>query len=446
MNPILIFPPAALGLALLLPAVPMPGQVLAAQERPVIHLSLPSLQQAAVRTDTRALIPGLLQRQAELQQRSIASERSPRLTLQASAQYLSDVTTFPGTTPGGTAFPAPYHDQYDVGLSVRMPIIDPSIGNRASVALASNAVERAKVQTTLWQRRQLVNNAFFAIVRIDDELAALAAAGADLAARRDVARRRVAEGEALPSEELLLRAELLRLADSGDEALAIRSAQFQILELLTGDSIPADASIRPIVPDLASQVSRARQEPDSVRLRPEYQEFSASRKLIDVRSNIASAATQPRLSAFANGGYGRPGLNPLSRDFNDYYRVGVQVEWSPWDWGSTQRLKSGLRIDEQVIQGNEAAFTEYLKRATAGDLAAIDHLEQSLTTDDSIVALRTAILAEARQRHDEGVITAAQYVDRETDLTRARLQKARHRAQLGELRASFLTTLGLEVQ
>lgn len=446
MNPILIFPPARLGLALALTSLAMPGQVLAAQERPVIHLSLPNLQQAAARTDTRALIPGLLQRQSELQQRSIASERLPRLTLQASAQYLSDVTSFPGTAPGGTAFPAPYNDQYDAGLSVRMPIIDPSIGNRAAIALASSDVERAKVETSLWQRRQLVNNAFFAIVRIDDELAALAAASADLAARRDVARRRVAEGEALPSEELLLRAELLKLVDSRDEAAAMRSAQLKILALLTGDSIPVDASIRPIVPDLASQVSLARQEPDTVRVRPEYQEFSASRKLIDIRSSTASSATQPRLSAFASGGYGRPGLNQLSRGFNDYYRVGLQVEWSPWDWGSTQRLQSGLRIDQEVVQSNEAAFTEYLKRATAGDLAAIDHLEQGLTTDDSIVALRTTILAEARQRHDEGVITAAQYVDRETDLTRARLQKARHRAQLGELRASFLTTLGLEVQ
>lgn len=446
MNTILISPPAAAVLALLWAAVTPSGRVLAAQGQPVIELSLPSLQRAAAQADNRSLIPELLRRQSELQQRTIANERLPRFTLQASAQHLSDVTSFPGTTPDGTAFPAPHNNQYDAGLTARLPIIDPSIANRASTALASSDVERARIRTTLWQRRQLVNNAFFAIVRIDDELAVLNAAGADLAARRDVANRRVAAGEALPSEELLLRAELLKLADSRDEALATRSAQFKILDLLTGDSIPTDTSVRMIIPDLSAQVSLARQQPGTIRSRPEYQEFSASRKLIDTRSNAASAATQPRLSAFASGGYGRPGLNQLSRDFNDYYRLGVQVEWSPWDWGGSHRLRSELRLDDQVLRSNEAAFTETLKRATAGNLAAIDHLEQSLTTDDSIISLRTAILAEARQRHDEGVITAAQYVDRETDLTQARLQKARHHAQLGELRATFLTTLGLEVQ
>jgi len=44
------------------------------------------------------------------------------------------------------------------------------------------------------------------------------------------------------------------------------------------------------------------------------------------------------------------------------------------------------------------------------------------------------------------VITAAEYIDRETDLLNARIARATHRVQLAQARATYLTTLGLEVR
>jgi len=44
------------------------------------------------------------------------------------------------------------------------------------------------------------------------------------------------------------------------------------------------------------------------------------------------------------------------------------------------------------------------------------------------------------------VITAADYVTRETDLLNARLTRASHRVQLAQARANYLTMLGIEVQ
>jgi hypothetical protein len=44
------------------------------------------------------------------------------------------------------------------------------------------------------------------------------------------------------------------------------------------------------------------------------------------------------------------------------------------------------------------------------------------------------------------VLTAPDYVDRETDLLSARLSRTAHRVELGRARARFLTLLGLEVR
>jgi hypothetical protein len=44
------------------------------------------------------------------------------------------------------------------------------------------------------------------------------------------------------------------------------------------------------------------------------------------------------------------------------------------------------------------------------------------------------------------VITSADFVDRETDVTSARLARATHRVELARVRARFLTAVGLEVR
>ena len=42
-------------------------------------------------------------------------------------------------------------------------------------------------------------------------------------------------------------------------------------------------------------------------------------------------------------------------------------------------------------------------------------------------------------------MTAAQYVDRQTDLLTARITRAQHRVELAQARANYLTTLGVQV-
>jgi outer membrane protein TolC len=138
-------------------------------------------------------------------------------------------------------------------------------------------------------------------------------------------------------------------------------------------------------------------------------------------------------------------LNPLAQEFSNYWLAGVQVEWTPWNWGTTRRDREVLALQRQIVATNEAAFTQSVRRAIAHDVASIDQLAQTLVDDDTIVALREKILRETGYRFSEGVITSAEYVDRETDLLDARLSRATHRVQLAQARANFLTSLGLGV-
>jgi outer membrane protein TolC len=99
-----------------------------------------------------------------------------------------------------------------------------------------------------------------------------------------------------------------------------------------------------------------------------------------------------------------------------------------------------------MVSTEESAFTEGLRRAIALDLATIDRLEAALASDEQIIELRERIARETRLRFQEGVVTSAEYVDRQTDVLNARLARAAHRVELAQARARFLTTVGVEVR
>ena len=45
----------------------------------------------------------------------------------------------------------------------------------------------------------------------------------------------------------------------------------------------------------------------------------------------------PNVSGFAQAGYGKPGYNPFSEDFSDYYMIGIRFRWNIYDWDVTKQ-------------------------------------------------------------------------------------------------------------
>jgi outer membrane protein TolC len=424
----------AVAACLLLTADPACGQA-----ADTVHLG--ALQRAVEGVDPRAAQADLLAAQSTLRLELIGTERWPTILFQGQAQHLSDVTSFAGGGP--LAPPAPYQTQYDAAVSLRQSLLDPTRAGRGRLERARLGQAAAQLRSTLWQQRQQVNDAYFTVLRLDTQRATLEAARADLNVQRRLAADRVTNGAALPSEVLLLDAEIARRGQALDELGANREAARAVLASLTGTSIDTGTVLA--APDLATAVATVRDALAADRSRPEYAAFDATRALIATQRNSATAAEKPRLAAIVRSGYGRPGLNQLSRDFDTYYQAGLQLEWSPWNWGATRRQQDVQVLQERVLATEEAAFAEQLARATTTTLLTIDQLERTLRSDDEILALRERVLRESRLRFAEGVTTAAEYVDRETDLLLARLDRDSHLTRLDETRARLLTTAGHEV-
>jgi outer membrane protein TolC len=406
-------------------------------------LRLGTLQGDAVRRDPRGRQLELLSSQSALRIRSMDAERLPTLGVNGQGQYQSDVVAVPFRLPN-SASPLPPHDTYDASINLRQRIYDPTRAPRRDLEVARLGESQARVRSSLFSLRQSVNDAYFTALLLQGQAGEIRTAITDLEAQLRVARERVRLGSALPSETATLEAELLRRRQSLDELGANRDAALAVLGDLTARTVTSADALA--LPDLSAEVARARASLAEVRARPEYEQFARSREVLARQEVSLGAQDRPHVSAFGRGGYGRPGLNPLASEFDSYWLGGVRVEWTPWNWGTTQRDRETLELQREIIAADEAAFAESIRRGVVRDLALIDRLERGLVADDSIVDLRERILREARLRFGEGVITSAEFVDRETDVLTARVARATHRVELAQARARFLTTMGLEVR
>ncbi|MDQ3518234.1 MAG: TolC family protein [Gemmatimonadota bacterium] len=405
-------------------------------------LHLAKLQTSALRHDPRGRQLGLLETQAARRLENLATERLPQLSLTSEATHQSDVTSIGIVTPSGTP-PQPPKDRWQALVNVQQLLYDGgSIAGRRAVERARLEESREAVHAAQYRLRAEVDSYFFTAFLLQERDRELAALDEDLGARLEVLRARVREGAALPGEVAALEAERLRTRQSVAEVRAGRRGALATLAVLAGERVTELQVLA--LPDLAN-VGRAGHAADTgiVRARPEFAQFARTRARIGSEVALADVETRPRVYAFAQMGYGRPGLDQFNRKPDEFWIAGVRMEWRFWNWGTVGRQRDVLRLQERIVAVEEDAFASALERGIQTDLEQIARLDSSFATDERIVELREQVERQASAQLNEGAITAADYVEARTDLLEARLGLQRHRVELAQARARYLTTLGL---
>jgi len=405
---------------------------------------LADLQDAAIARDPRVRELDLHAEAADLRLATIAAGRRPGLAVEGRTQYQSDVPRAPVLTPDGAPLFSPPKDTYDASLRLDVPLVEPTIEPRLAVERAARDEAQARVRTAIFDVRQEVNAAFFAAALLDQRRHVLETVLGDLEARWTEAGVRVEQGAAIPAEAASLEAALLERRQELAEVMASRAAARARLTRLTGHTFAGDEPV--VAPDLAVAVERARAALDDVRARPEFAQFASTRARLARQQDVASAADRPRVSAFATAGVGRPGLNFIDDNIQGYWLTGLRVQWTAWDRGTSGRERDVLDRERAIVAAEEAAFAERLRRGVEDDLADMDRLAAAGSLDDRVVALREEVVRSARAQLAEGATTGADYANRNAELLTARLARARHRVELAQARARFLTVLGLEVR
>lgn len=364
----------------------------------------------------------LIQEATELQLKLLNRNFMPQSRLNGQATWQSDVTSVPIKLPNFEISPPP-KDQYKLTLDVTQSIWDGgTIQKQKAVAVANQLADQQKVTVDLYQLREQVSSLYFGALFAERQLKNFDILDKELRAKLTKTKASVQNGIAIRSNILALEARILEVEQLVLETQTRRTASLEALSLLTGANIDANTSLQ--LPTVAT---------NSVDInRPELKWFDAQKQTLSVSEKLVKAKNLPKLSAFATGGYGRPGLNFLSTEFKTYFIGGVQLQ-IPLShlYTNSQAIEvQQLRVNQQRVEKQKENFLLATQVRMASQRQEVSRLQALVESDRKLIDIRATMRKAAESQLENGIITASDYLTELDNEDSARQNLILHEVQL----------------
>jgi outer membrane protein TolC len=179
--------------------------------------------------------------------------------------------------------------------------------------------------------------------------------------------------------------------------------------------------------------------------RPEQLLFTYQSSLLDRSNDLLDVTLKPKAFAFAQAGFGRPGLNFLDDQAQGFYMVGLKVKWNLWDWNKTNYSKQQLSIRQKIITTQKEAFDINVNAALVQKKNEMDKLEKLIIKDEELIALRTSIKETASHKLNGGIITVTDYLIKLNAESSSKLNNNVRVMELELAKIDYLMILGKEI-
>jgi outer membrane protein TolC len=376
----------------------------------------------------------LLKDASTLRIKNIQSNYLPQVSINGQVTYQSDVVKIALPPQMGISLPSPSHDQYKVTLDAQQMLFDGGITRKQkNLEEATTAADMQQIETDLLRVKEQVNNTFFTIILLQENKKLLQNMLHVLSEKEQWVKSMVKNGVLLKSDENSILAERLKTEQSVSETEISRASAIRIMNLLTNENFSDTTLFLSPVFNLSDSNSTNR---------PEIKTFELQEKRLDAAGSISNSSLLPKIYAFGQLGYGRPGLNMMNDAFDNFYMVGATLKWGFWDWNKSRREKQVYAIQRQMVATKRDNFNKNLSIDLQNRLATIKKTEESLRRDADIVELRSSITQVAQSQLNNGVITSTDYITELNAETQARINFETHKIQLVQAKANYLLAIG----
>lgn len=389
------------------------------------QLTLDACQRQAQANYPQVRQYGLIEKSREYDLSNAGKGYLPQFSLSGKATYQSDITKLPVEIPGIDVKTAP-KDQYQVMLEVQQTIWDGGdIHARKRLTHAASDVEMGKQEVDMYALNDRINQLFFGILLLDEQLKQNQLLLDELARTHQQVSNYIANGIASQSDLDAVSVEQLNTKQRRIELETSRHAYLNMLSAFIGKGVSAEAILsKPVLEEEASSVE------SGMNNRPELRWFDAQGEQLRVQESTLNTRLMPRFGLFVQGAYGNPGLNMLRDEFNTYYIAGVRMSWN---FGSLYTLKNDRRRIDNIRQQIETSRDVFLfntrLQATQQD-ASVVSMRRQMKGDDEIIRLRENIRRAAEAKVENGTLTVTDMLREITNESMAKQTKALHEIQL----------------
>lgn len=347
----------------------------------------------------------------------------PQAALYGQATLQSEVTELPIELPG-IEIETLAKDQYKLYAEVNQTLYDGgAIRVQQELQGLQQAVQQQSLEVKLYQIREGIDQAFFGVLLLDQQLAQLDLIEKDIQTAQQKVKAAIDNGLAFASQLDILLAERLKLQQKRVEMEAGRRSFLRMLALMTGSEIGPETSLQK--PNTLEGTSLS-----ADLNRPELLLIQRQSKLISAQAQMLEVSKRPKAGLFVQGGYGRPALNFLSNAFTPYAIGGLRVSWDISPFYTQSNDRQLLEIQRKQLAIQEESFRYQMDLSTSRQYEEIDKLKRLLETDNEIISLRQKIQQTAEAQLANGVLSANDYLRELNAADQARQNQIVHQTQL----------------
>lgn len=358
-------------------------------------------------------------------------EQSKELTLSnANKAWLPqfDITFIGGIVEGMPSFSQPGTESSSTSTQLitigqlNQVIWDGGMTKAGKGIIEANAeIEKSELQINLYQLRDRINNLYFGILLIDEQIAQLYLLEEILIRNHKRIQNAIDNGTAFKSDLDELKVELINIDQKRVELEYNKLAYTKVLSLMTGEEIGEDAVFSwPVFEATPAALTINR---------PELTKFNNQRSLVDAQAKLNKAMLIPKFGVLGFGVFLTPGVDFGSSTLDNLFVAGLSMTWQLAPLYKNGNNKKLTQVNLQRIQNQESTFLFNTNLELSQTNTELEKLSKILEQDREILALKGSIKESYEVKYNNGIATMSQMLNRINDESKARQNMIMHEIQ-----------------
>jgi outer membrane protein TolC len=349
----------------------------------------------------------------------------------ANKNYLPslDVTVIGGVISGFPSFSAPGEGssgssdmQLISVVQLNQPIWDGGITKaQKEVVQANSEIEKAELEISLYALEERINNLFFGILLIDEQISQLEILKSSMQINLDRVNIAVENGTAYKSDIDEIQVEMINIDQRMEELRSNRNAYFNVLGAMTGRNIEVSSNFeRPVVEDDFMQMENNR---------PELRRFQSQEEMIQAQRQIDRSVLYPKIGLLGFATLIEPGIDFGGSTINNIFVGGLSLNWSLdglYRNGNNKKLTE-LNLQKVAVQKETFLFNNELELTQ--NRLDLNKYRNLVEQDREILELKTRIKDAYELKYENGISTMSELLKRTNDESAARQNLVIHEIQ-----------------
>lgn len=369
----------------------------------------------------------LIEKTTDLTVSNIQKGWLPQISASAQATYQSDVMSWPDEMKGmmshmGIDLKGLKKDQYRMGVDINQTVFDGgAINSQKQIAREQGKVQAAQTEVSLYQVRKRVNEMYFSLLMLDDQIRLNHDLQELLAGNEKKLTSMVKSGTAAESDLKNVKAERLNVIQQATNLESQRRMLQTMLGTFCGIEIknvqkPAACDIR------------------ATNNRPEMRLFDSQLQLANAQEKAINAALMPRLSVFAQGYYGYPGYNMfedmMRHDWSLNGMIGARLTWNIGALYTRKNDKAKIQLQRDLTENSREVFLFNSNLEQIQQNENIARYKKLMADDHEIISLRSSVRKAAESKLSHGIIDVNDLVREINQENAAKVQLSMHEIEM----------------